>query len=81
MVEKRKLDDKSSTHKSKKAKVDKISHSPSKPTSNLVSDEVDFPRGGGTTFTPLEVKTFRAEAVREAERDLFKVRPFLPHRL
>lgn len=38
------------------------------------SDEVDFPRGGGTTCTPAEVKTIRAEAQREADEDIFKVR-------
>lgn len=38
------------------------------------SDEVDFPRGGGTSFTPAEVKTIRAEAQREANEDIFKVR-------
>ncbi|KAF9015563.1 U3 snoRNP-associated protein Rrp5 [Cyathus striatus] len=35
-------------------------------------EEVDFPRGGGTSFTPLEVKTIRAEAVKEADEKLFK---------
>jgi rRNA biogenesis protein RRP5 len=38
------------------------------------SDEVDFPRGGGTSLTPAEVKTIRAEAQREANDDIFKVR-------
>ena len=37
------------------------------------NDEVDFPRGGGTSFTPVEVKTIRAEAQREANEDIFKV--------
>jgi len=37
------------------------------------SDELDFPRGGGTSFTPAEVKTIRAEAQREANEDIFKV--------
>jgi len=37
------------------------------------SDEVDFPRGGGTSFTPAEVKTIRAEAQREANEEIFKV--------
>lgn len=37
------------------------------------NDEVDFPRGGGTSFTPAEVKTIRAEAQREAHEDIFKV--------
>ena len=38
------------------------------------SDEVDFPRGGGTSITPAEVKTIRAEAQREANEDVFRVR-------
>jgi len=37
------------------------------------SNEVDFPRGGGTSFTPAEVKSIRAEAQREANKDIFKV--------
>ncbi|KAG9314209.1 hypothetical protein JVU11DRAFT_4995 [Chiua virens] len=37
----------------------------------MTLDEIDFPRGGGTTLTPLEVKTIRAEAVREADQELF----------
>ena len=42
-------------------------------TSSSPSGEVDFPRGGGTSFTPAEVKTIRAEAQREANEDIFKV--------
>ena len=42
-------------------------------TSSGPNDEVDFPRGGGTSFTPVEVKTIRAEAQREANEDIFKV--------
>ena len=38
------------------------------------NEEVDFPRGGGTSFTPAEIKTIRAEAQREANEDIFKVR-------
>jgi rRNA biogenesis protein RRP5 len=76
--QKRKLEEKSSTRKSKKAKLDKgSSHnraSPSKTAPIPVSDEVDFPRGGGTTFNPLEVKAIRAEAVKEADKELFEVR-------
>jgi len=52
-----------------KVKADK----PLKTTSNIVPEEIDFPRGGGTTFTPQEVKAIRAEAMTEAD-DLFKVR-------
>ena len=43
-------------------------------TASGASDEVDFPRGGGTSCTPAEVKSIRAEAQREADEDIFKVR-------
>jgi rRNA biogenesis protein RRP5 len=52
-----------------KAKVQK----PLEHASNVVPEEIDFPRGGGTTFTAQEVKAIRAEAMKEAD-DLFKVR-------
>jgi rRNA biogenesis protein RRP5 len=42
-------------------------------TSSGPNDEVDFPRGGGTSFTPAEVKTIRTEAQLEANEDIFKV--------
>lgn len=45
------------------------------------SNEVDFPRGGGTTFTPAEVKSIRAEGQREADEDIFKVRVDYKHYL
>lgn len=44
-----------------------------KMTNSLLTEEVDFPRGGGTSFTPLEVKAIRAEAVKEANSELFEV--------
>lgn len=37
--------------------------------SSLVSDEVDFPRGGGSTLTPLEFKEATNEARKEADAD------------
>ena len=43
-------------------------------TSSGPNGEVNFPRGGGTSFTPAEVKSIRAEAQREANEDIFKVR-------
>jgi rRNA biogenesis protein RRP5 len=77
MAQKRPLEDVSTTHKSKKSKVTNEGTTkktrPSQPTSKLVSEEVDFPRGGGTSFTPLEVKAIRAEAVKEADEELFEV--------
>ena len=55
--------------KKAKAKVGK----PLENASNVVPEEIDFPRGGGTTFTAQEVKAIRAEARKEAD-ELFKVR-------
>ena len=45
--------------------------------SKLTAEEVDFPRGGGSSFTPLEVKTIRAEAFQEANDELFEVRQLI----
>ncbi|KAF8846201.1 U3 snoRNP-associated protein Rrp5 [Paxillus ammoniavirescens] len=70
---KRPLDDGSSVPKSKKTKVEKKLHNehPVPSTSAMTMDEVDFPRGGGTSLTPLEVKAIRAEGTKEAEKELF----------
>ncbi|KIK70798.1 hypothetical protein GYMLUDRAFT_32858 [Collybiopsis luxurians FD-317 M1] len=65
-AQKRTLEDTSSTHKTKKLKT---LSAPA--VSSLTADDVDFPRGGGTSFTPLEVKTIRAEAMKEANEQLF----------
>ncbi|KAL4241734.1 hypothetical protein ABKN59_000784 [Abortiporus biennis] len=74
---KRLLDDASANPKAKKTKVDNISKKLQpdisvKATSSLLQEDVDFPRGGGTLFTPLEVKTIRAEARKEADEELFE---------
>jgi hypothetical protein len=61
--------DKKGKREKAKAKADK----PLQHTSNVVPEEIDFPRGGGTSFTPQEVKTIRAEAMKEAD-ELFEVR-------
>lgn len=37
--------------------------------STLKAEETDFPRGGGTSLTALEVKQTRAEGRREAEAE------------
>ncbi|KAJ3806453.1 hypothetical protein F5876DRAFT_80678 [Lentinula aff. lateritia] len=73
VAQKRALDDSSSTHKTKKPKVSQQPENtqPISATTNLTADEVDFPRGGGTSFTPLEVKSIRAEAMKEAHEELF----------
>lgn len=72
-AQKRALDDSASTRKSKKSKTSSEEAKPATQAIKLVSEDVDFPRGGGTTFTPLEVKTIRAEAVKEANAELFEV--------
>lgn len=41
-------------------------------TSALQSEEVDFPRGGGTSLTALEVKQTRAEGARQADAEMGK---------
>jgi rRNA biogenesis protein RRP5 len=63
----------STDKKQKKVKAKVKADKPLETTSNIVPEEIDFPRGGGTTFTPQEVKAIRAEAKKEAD-DLFKVR-------
>ena len=74
VAQKRTLDDSSSTHKKKKTKTDSnAADAPKAASSSLLTTQVDFPRGGGTSFTPLEVKAIRAEATKEADAELFKV--------
>ena len=68
---KRALEDASSTQKPKKSKTS--NDAGKNVLSTTTTEEIDFPRGGGTTFTPLEVKTIRAEAVKEANEELFEV--------
>lgn len=70
----------SAAPKAKKTKVDhkpqkrqSLGDKPAQATSSLLTEETDFPRGGGTSFTPLEVKAIRAEAVKEANEELFHV--------
>jgi hypothetical protein len=43
-------------------------------SSILNAEDIDFPRGGGSALTPLEHKEMRAEGVKEAELEIFKVR-------
>jgi len=51
----------------------KPKHDEPRPTPSFVStlkdEETDFPRGGGTSLTALEVKQTRAEGRREAENE------------
>ncbi|KAI0706125.1 hypothetical protein BC835DRAFT_1260450 [Cytidiella melzeri] len=75
---KRGLEDSAGAPRSKKTRVEAKStkrtaasfKSPA-PRLNIAQEEVDFPRGGGTSLTPLEVKAIRAEAVKEADEELF----------
>jgi rRNA biogenesis protein RRP5 len=79
IMPKRVLDEGSSTQRAKKVKLidkdknGKAEEQPIEAPSKLTTEEVDFPRGGGSTFTPIEVKAIRAEALREADSELFEV--------
>lgn len=79
---KRVLEESSSTPKAKKTKFASDDHIATaddrsvQAVSKLTTEEVDFPRGGGTSFTPLEVKAIRAEAIQEANGELFEVSVF-----
>ena len=83
-AQKRRLEDTAATPKSKKTRLaqdgakDKKSKKRDAGGAEQTSvplplEELDFPRGGGTSFTPVEVKAIRAEAVKEANEELFKV--------
>jgi hypothetical protein len=70
-AQKRSSEDIPPSRKSKKAKVEVTPTQP--PVTLKATEDVDFPRGGGTSFTPLEMQGIRAEAVKEANDELFKV--------
>lgn len=76
--QKRVLEDNSFRNvKKSKLSTDRLTDVPEKPVqliSNLMNEEVDFPRGGGTSLTAAEVKAIRAEATQEANEELFAVR-------
>ena len=55
---------------SKKPKKIKFNNDTLKSTSKLAPDEIDFPRGGGSAFTPLEYKKIRTEAFKEADAEV-----------
>lgn len=73
--QKRALEDNSSRNVKKiKLVKDRLTDVPEKPVqliSSLINEEVDFPRGGGTSLTAAEVKAIRAEATQEANEELF----------
>ncbi|KAH8990141.1 nucleic acid-binding protein [Lactarius hatsudake] len=56
----------------KKKKASQKAEKPKPLQHTIAPEEIDFPRGGGTTYTPQEVKAIRAEAIKEAEEELFK---------
>ncbi|RXW22586.1 hypothetical protein EST38_g3267 [Candolleomyces aberdarensis] len=66
---KRVLEEPSSSRESKKPK--NFDAPSTQPTTLITADEIDFPRGGGTALTALEVKATRAEGVKEANAELF----------
>ncbi|EMD41956.1 hypothetical protein CERSUDRAFT_147388 [Gelatoporia subvermispora B] len=74
---KRAHDEDSAARKTKKVKTDGTAKQPKAAETSAeinlhgAPEEVDFPRGGGTSLTPLEVKALRAEAVQEANEELF----------
>lgn len=79
---KRALEDATANPKSKKSKTNGSGPKEKAQLEAAVADlptvateEVDFRRGGGTSFTPLEVKTIRTEATQEANDELFAVCP------
>jgi len=75
--QKRALED-SSTRSVKKSKLAKdktkdVSENPVELMSSLANEEIDFPRGGGTSLTAAEVKAIQAEATQEADKELLAV--------
>ncbi len=60
----------------KKARTADAGAAPKKPsvnpvfTSALVADETDFPRGGGTSLTPLELKETREAGRKQADSEV-----------
>ncbi|KAH9178640.1 nucleic acid-binding protein [Lactarius sanguifluus] len=56
----------------KEKKASRKAEKPKPLQHTIAPEEIDFPRGGGTTYTPQEVKAIRAEAIKEAEEELFK---------
>ena len=64
----------SSVEQRKRVKHSNPNNEKSSDVSLLRPEEVDFPRGGGTDFTPVEYKAIRAEALKELdEENVFKV--------
>ena len=75
MSPKKRAQEEGDEQKRKKQKVSNENASTSaQPLASVLSkDEVDFPRGGGSNFTPVEYKQIRAEAIKELKDEVFKV--------
>ena len=75
MSPKKRAQEEGDGNKRKKQKIsnENASTSTQPVTSVLSREEVDFPRGGGSSFTPIEYKQIRAEAIKELKDDVFKV--------
>lgn len=72
--QKRALEDNSSRNvKKSKLGKDTVPENPVQLISTLVNEEIDFPRGGGTSLTAAEVKAIQAEATQEADNELLAV--------
>ncbi|KAL5495001.1 RRP5 [Sanghuangporus weigelae] len=62
-----------STGQRKKARTSDKNEDRPQSASVLQGEEVDFPRGGGTSFTPVEYKAIRAEVLKELnDEEVFK---------
>ncbi|KAL5519222.1 RRP5 [Sanghuangporus vaninii] len=73
MGSKKRSSESASTGQRKKAKTSDKTEDRLQPVSVLQREEVDFPRGGGTSFTPVEYKSIRAEALKELnDEEVFK---------
>ncbi|KAL5533988.1 hypothetical protein ACEPAG_448 [Sanghuangporus baumii] len=65
MSSKKRSSESASTGQRKKARTSDKNEDRPQPASVLQQQEVDFPRGGGTSFTPVEYKAIREEALKE----------------
>lgn len=75
MGTKKRISDEASNPRRKKAKLSDVRDQENELAfATVLPGEVDFPRGGGTSFTPVEYKSIRAEAIKELnEENVFKV--------
>ena len=75
MPPRKRAQDDTTSHKSKKQKLlDSGKHPSNHSPPDDKANEVDFPRGGGSNFTPLEHKIIENEAISEVNDELFKAK-------